>query len=117
MSHHGHDDTGDTVRNRYQAWSEANPKPRGASAIRMPELPEKAARTLGLAVGMGLGALLLLLAVVAATASGSWSGVERGGAAVAYGLTAFFLTVAGLGAITATYNHVFRVLAGPPAHH
>jgi hypothetical protein len=118
MSSHGDPgDTMDTVRGRFRDWNEANPRPRSRSAIAMPELPESAARMLGLAVGVGTGVLLLLLAGTAFYAATTWGAVERGGANVAYTLAGLFLTIAGLGAIAATLNHLFRVLAGPPAHH
>ena len=118
MSSHGDPkDTMDTVRGRFRDWNEANPRPRGRSAIAMPELPESAARMLGMAVGVGTGVLLLLLAGTAFYAAGTWGEIGRGGANVAYTLAGLFLSVAGLGAIGATLNHVFRVLAGPSAHH
>lgn len=117
-----HGDQGEStygsVRDRYRQWSEDRPKPRSGSAIGIPELPEGATRLLALAVGLGTGVFLLVLAATAYYASGTWGEVERGGAVVAYFLTGLFLTIAGLGCILATLNHLFRVLAGPPpAHH
>lgn len=119
MSRHGDqgEPTYDSVRGRYQAWAQSNPQPQSPSAIGMPEIPESVARLAGIAVGLGTGLLLLALAATAFVASNSWGNIDRGGAVVAYFLTGCFLTVAGLGCITATLNHNFRVLAGPPAHH
>lgn len=109
--------TYDSVRERYRRWAEERPRRTSPSAIGMPAIPESAARMLALATGLGLGALLLALAVTSFVAAGSWNEIGRGGGAVAYFLTGCFLTVAGGGCILATLNHLFRVLAGPPAHH
>jgi hypothetical protein len=111
------DRTLDSIRARYRAWSEANPRPRGPSAITVPVIPDAAVRVLAGATGVGLGLLLLALAVIAFWAAASWGRIDRGGAAVAYTLTGLFLTVAGAGAILATLNHLFNVLRRPPAHH
>ncbi|HWK89552.1 MAG TPA: hypothetical protein VNP72_06135 [Longimicrobium sp.] len=110
-------DTFGTVRDRYREWSTANPRPRSPSAIGMPELPDSAVRLLGTAVGMGTGALLLALAVVAAYAAGTWADTGRQSATVAYTVVAFFLTLAGLGAIIGTWNHFQRVLRRGPEQH
>lgn len=117
-----HGDEGEStygsVRDRYRQWSEGRPKPRSGSAISMPELPEGVVRMAALGIGIGTGLFLLVLAATAYVAAGSWGDVERGGATVAYTLTGIFLTIAGVGCILATLNHLFRVLAGPPpAHH
>lgn len=117
-----HGDEGEStygsVRERYRQWSEGRPKPRSGSAISMPELPEGVVRTAALGIGIGTGLFLLVLAVTAYVAAGTWGDVDRGGATVAYTLTGIFLTIAGVGCILATLNHLFRVLAGPPpAHH
>jgi hypothetical protein len=119
MSRHGQEGEGTyrTVRDRFREWNDANPRPRSPSAIAMPELSEGASKMLGMVVGFGIGVTLLVLAVTAYVASGSWGELARSGARVAYFLTGFFLTVAGLGAIGATYNHVFRVLTRRPSHH
>jgi hypothetical protein len=111
------DQTGDTVRERYRAWAEANPRPRGPTAIGMPEVSEGTVRLAALGAGLVIGALLLVLAVTAFVAAQSWSTIDRGGAVVAYALTGGFLTVAGVGCIWAVLNHNFNVLANPPAHH
>jgi hypothetical protein len=109
--------TGDTVRARYRAWADANPRPRGPSAIGMPDVSEGTVRMAAVGIGVVTGLFLLALAVTAFVASRSWGTIDRGGAVVAYFLTGVFLTIAGVGCIWATLNHVFKVLAGPPAHH
>jgi hypothetical protein len=111
------DSTGDTVRDRYRAWADANPRPRGPSAIGMPEVSEGAVRLAATAAGLGTGAFLLVLAVTAFVASRSWGTIERGGAVVAYFLTGCFLTIAGVGCIWGVLNHNFNVLGKPPAAH
>jgi hypothetical protein len=111
------DRTDDTVRARYREWADANPRPRGPSAIGMPEVSDSTVRMAGTAVGILIGLGLLALAATAFVAAQSWSTIERGGAVVAYALTGFFLTIAGVGCIWAVLNHNFRVLGGPPAHH
>lgn len=114
------DDTFHTVEGRYQKWNDANPRPRSASAIKMPEIPvlsDAAEKTVGMAVGFGAGVLLLLLAVFTFMNAGKWGEVDRSGAQVAYTIAAFFLTLAGIGALAATYNHIFRVIPGEAPHH
>jgi len=111
------DDTFQTVEGRYEKWNEANPRRRGPSALKVPVMSDAAEKTVGMAVGFGVGALLLLLAVITALNAAKWGGVDRGGAQVAYNIAAFFLTLAGLGALGATYNHVFRVIPGEDPHH
>lgn len=109
--------TDETVRARYREWADANPRPRGPSAIGMPDVSDATLRMVSTAVGVMVGLGLLALAVTVFVASRSWGTIDRGGAVVAYFLTGSFLTVAGVGCIWATLNHTFRVLAGPPAHH
>lgn len=113
------DRTHDSVRDRFRQWRDDNPEPHSDSALGLPipELSDEAERLLALIVAVGLGLTLLALAAVCYTAAGSWARIDRGGAAVGYSLTAFFLTVAGLGAIFATLNHHFRVLTSTPEHH
>lgn len=110
-------DTMDTVRGRYAAHAEAHPRPRGRSALKVPVLSDAAEKAVGMAVGFGTGALLLLLALTAVLAARSWAQLDRSGAVVGYSITAFFLTLAGLGALIATWNHVFRVIPGEAPHH
>lgn len=112
--------TDETVRARYREWADANPRPRGPSALGMPSLPEVSegtVRAASLAIAFVIGGGLLALAVTCFVAYGSWATIGRGGAEVAYFLTGCFLSIAGIGCIWATLNHHFRVLGGPPAHH
>jgi hypothetical protein len=109
--------TDETVRARYRQWAEANPRPRGPTALGLPQPSEGAMRLAALGAGLLIGLCLLALAVTSFVASSSWSGIGRGGAVVAYFLTGSFLTIAGVGCIWATLNHNFNVLAGPPQHH
>lgn len=112
------DDTFDTVEGRYQKWSEANPRPRGPSALKVPVMSDAMEKTVGMALGFGAGVLLLALAAFTAVNAAQWGAIDRSGAKVAYAVTALFLTLAGLGALGATYNHVFRVMPGEaPDHH
>jgi hypothetical protein len=118
---HGPDgeSTYSSVRNRFRSWSDDNPRPRSRSALGFPDvaIPEGVIRTLALVVGLGTGALLLGLAAVAYYASGTWSGIGRSGAGLAYALVGIFLTIAGLGASLGTLNHIMRVLRAPGGHH
>ncbi len=111
------DRTYDSVRERFRQWREANPRPEPRSALAFPEMSDATERMVGTAAGFGAGAFLLLLAAVAFGAARSWGELARSGAAVAFTLTGVFLTIAGLGAIIATYNHSFRVLSRPASHH
>jgi hypothetical protein len=111
------DRTEDTVRGRYRQWAEANPRPRGESAVGLPEVSEGTVRMASVAVGVLIGLGLLVLAATSFVASRSWGTIGRDGAVVAYFITGFFLTLAGVGCIWATLNHNFRVLAGSPQHH
>ncbi|HLM66093.1 MAG TPA: phage holin family protein [Longimicrobium sp.] len=111
------DDTFHTVEGRYQKWNDANPRPRSASAIKVPEMSDAMEKTVGMALGFGAGVVLLLLAVFTALNAAKWGAVDRSGAQVAYTIAAFFLTLAGVGALAATYNHVFRIIPGEDPHH
>lgn len=111
------DDTMHTVQGRYEQWNEANPRRRGPSAIKVPVLSDTAEKRVGMAVGFGAGIVLLLLAAFTFYNAAQWGEVPRDGAQVAYNVTGFFLTLAGLGALAATYNHVFRVIPGEAPHH
>lgn len=110
-------DTYDTVEGRYDKWSQANPRRRGPSAIKVPEMSEGAEKMVGMAMGFGAGVLLLLLAIVAGLTAAKWGRLDRSGAQVAYTITTFFLVLAGLGALAATWNHVFRIMPGEAPHH
>lgn len=111
------DDTFNTVEGRYQKWSEANPRRRGPSALKVPEMSDAAEKTVGMALGFGAGVLLLALAAFTAYNAAQWGRIDRAGAQVAYTIAAFFLTLAGLGALAATWNHLFRVMPGEAPHH
>lgn len=118
MSRRDADDTFHTVEERYEKWNSANPRPRGPSALKVPEMSDAAEKTVGMAMGFGAGVVLLLLAALTASTAMGWGDIDRAGAKVAYTIAAFFLTLAGLGALGATYNHIFRVLPGDaPDHH
>lgn len=118
MSRPNADDTFNTVEGRYEKWNQANPRPRGPSAIKVPAMSDAAEKTVGMALGFGAGVLLLALAAFTAYNAAQWGEVDRSGAQVAYNIAAFFLTLAGLGALGATWNHVFRIMPGdPPQHH
>jgi hypothetical protein len=116
MSRPDADDTFNTVEGRYQQWSQANPRPRGPSALKVPEMSDAAEKTVGMALGFGAGVLLLALAAFTAYNAAEWGRIDRSGAQVAYNIAAFFLTLAGIGAIAATYNHVFRVIPRDAPH-
>ncbi|HST60425.1 MAG TPA: hypothetical protein VLK84_17125 [Longimicrobium sp.] len=111
------DDTFHTVEGRYQKWNDANPRTRGPSALKVPEMSDAMEKTVGMFLGFGVGGLLLLLAVFTFFNAAKWGQVDRSGAQVAYTIAAFFLTLAGLGALGATYNHIFRVIPGDDPHH
>lgn len=118
------DPTYESVRSRYGAWREKNPDQPSESALGwpegglpIPELSEPAGRVVFTGIGVGTGLLLLVLAVTAFAASRSWGAIDRDGALVGYGLSGLFLTIAGLGCILATLNHIFRVANRRPAHH
>jgi hypothetical protein len=110
-------DTFHTVEGRYERWSESNPHPRGPSAIKVPAMSDDAEKMVGMAAGFGAGVVLLGLAVFTFLNAGDWGELGRSGAQVAYTISAFFLVLAGLGALGATYNHVFRVIPGEAPHH
>jgi hypothetical protein len=112
------DDTFQTVEGRYDKWSQANPRRRGPSALKIPVMSDNAEKMVGMALGFGVGALLLILAVVTALNAAKWGRVDRSGAQVAYSIAAFFLTLAGVGGVAATWNHLFRIIPGEaPEHH
>jgi hypothetical protein len=111
------DSTYRTVRDRYGAYREHNPRGESRSAIRFPTIGDEALRLLGTVVGIGTGLGLLVLAVVAFVAASRWNAVGQDGAAVAYTITGFFLTLAGIGGVVGTWNHNFRVVHAEPDHH
>ena len=68
-------------------------------------------KTLFSAIGIGIGVVLLLLAALSFVNAAKWAGYARGGAFVGYSVAGFFLVLAGIGGIAATWNHNFRVLS------
>ena len=95
------------------AASKPAPAPRGLPPQRpYVPAPEEAGmeRTVFAAIGIGIGAILLLLAIFAFVTAAGWGELGQEGAAVGYTVVGFFLTLAGIGGILATYNHNFRVL-------
>ena len=104
----GSEGTFGTVRGRYKDWFGDHERP-GAGGGEMSKM-------VLLAVGVGVGLMLLALMALSITNAIRWGAIDRDGAAVGYSLVGFFLTIAGLGAIFATLNHLFRA-AGRSAHH
>lgn len=117
MSRRPDEDTFNTVEGRYDKWSSANPRPRGPSALKVPVMSDAAEKTVGMVAGFGVGVVLLALAAFTAVNAAKWGDIDRSGAQIGYLISAFFLTLAGLGALGATYNHLFRVIPGDPPHH
>jgi hypothetical protein len=111
------DSTMRTVRERADELDAEHPRRFSGSAIAMPEVPEHIARPLSMVVGLGIGTLLVVLAATSFVAMRSWAAIDRSGAVTAYGLTAFFLSVAGFGCIIATLNHHLNVLKHDASHH
>lgn len=123
--HTGSEGTFGTVRGRYQDWFGAGDRgflPGRTVGNDDYERPGSGAgggemsKMVLLAVGVGLGLMLLALAALSISNAAAWGDIARDGAAVGYALVGFFLTIAGLGAIFATWNHLFRA-AGRSAHH
>lgn len=120
----GSEGTFGTVRGRYQDWFGAGDRgflPGRAEGDDDIERPGSGgggemSKMILLAIGVGLGLTLLALAALSLSTAASWGGIDRDGAVTGYSVVAFFLTIAGLGAIVATYNHLFRA-AGRSAHH
>ena len=70
-------------------------------------------RTVFAAIGIGIGFLLLVLSGTAFYAASTWADVGRDGASTGYTIVGFFLLLAGVGGMIATWNHNYRVLAQP----
>ena len=118
--------TYDGVRRKYDEWLQIQASkpvvaPVRAPRIKRPMKPQPAggdmSRMVFASIGIGIGVVLLLLAGFAFWTATQWAGYGRDGAAVGYYLVTFFLTVAGVGGIAATWNHNFRVLVRPPQRH
>jgi hypothetical protein len=106
-----------TVRDRADQYDQERPRIFSGTAIAVPEIPEHIARPLSLVAGLGIGGLLLVLAATSGYAATTWADIGRTGGVTAYALTAFFLTVAGLGCTLATLNHHMNVLKHDAHHH
>jgi hypothetical protein len=116
--------TYDKVGRKYDEWLEiqaSKPIVAPVRSTRKSPPPDPAGSDMGrmvfASIGIGIGVVLLLLAALALWTAMKWSGFGRDGAAVGYYTVAFFLTVAGVGGIAATWNHNFRVLVRPPQQH
>ncbi len=68
-------------------------------------------------IGAVIGIILLALAVMATMTAIQWGQIDRDGAAIGWGVVAFFLAVAGIGSIAGSANHAFRVMGRPAEHH
>ncbi len=121
----GSEGTFRTVRGRYQDWFGAGDRgflPGRTIASDDYEHPGVGAgggemsKMVLMGIGGGIGVLLLAMAAFSFVTSGEWAEISRDGASTGYLVVGFFLTIAGLGAIIATFNHLFRV-SGQPAHH
>ncbi len=113
-----------TVRDRFRQWREEHPaqpaEPShhgGGMYLPIPELSDETGRVVFTAIGVGIGVVLLVLAVTAFFAVASWAQVGRDGASTGYTLVGLFLTVAGTGAIIASWNHNYRVMLREQRHH
>jgi hypothetical protein len=112
--------TFETIRDKFDKYSETAPRRRaGRPTYSTGGMDvDGIVKTVGMVAGFGIGALLLLLAAFAAYTASAWAEAGRSSAVIGYALTAFFLLVAGVGGLSATYNHIFRVLDPnrPPSH-
>ncbi|HEX2094301.1 MAG TPA: hypothetical protein VHG28_18000 [Longimicrobiaceae bacterium] len=109
------DSTFRTVRDRYQGWFGGRDRgflPGRTIADDHHELAAGGGKPMNrmvlMGIGGGIGLVLLALAMLSFVTAGRWSDIARDGAEVGYTLIGFFLTVAGLGSIIATWNHNFR---------
>jgi hypothetical protein len=122
-------DTGDrtfeTVRARYKDWFGGGPRRLpGRDVHEGAEYWEETdasggemSRMVMMGIGAALGLALLGLAGLSFATAAAWDDYARDGAFLGYMLVGIFLTIAGLGAILATWYHNFRVVGGPAAHH
>lgn len=120
------DSTQETVRARYQQWFGKGRRPLPGRAVHdgseyWDETEASGGGEMSRLVLMGIGAVigltLLALAGLSFLNATKWGDVHRDGAAIGYTLVGIFLTIAGLGALIATWNHNFRVVGSAPAHH
>lgn len=122
--HTGNEGTLGTVRGRYQDWfgrGDRGSLP-GRTVADDYDHPGGGAgggemsKMVLLGIGVGTGVVLLALAALSFVNAGQWGEIARDGAAVGYALVGFFLVIAGLGAIIATWNHLYRAAAHPAGH-
>lgn len=122
----GSEGTFRTVRGRYQDWFGAGDRGflPGRTVVSDDDFYDRPGAGDGggemskmvlMAIGGGIGVVLLALAALSFVNAGQWADIARDGAGVGYGLVGFFLVIAGLGGILATFNHLFR--AANPSHH
>jgi hypothetical protein len=106
-----------TVSDKYDEWSKTAPPRRPAR----PGAPETntgfsmafenniTRAVVGFAVLLGL-AWLAIVALVVSTVVPGWAAIDRDAAVVGYLVVAFFLALAGFGAIFGSLNHLRNVL-------
>jgi len=106
-----------TVRDKYDEWSKTAP-PRRAARPGAPEtntglsMATENAITraaVGFAVVLGVAWLALVALIVGRVVPG-WAAIDRDAAVVGYSVVAFFLAIAGGGAIIASLNHLRNVM-------
>ena len=115
-------DSHQSASRKFDEFATIKPQPkRGKAAYSLAAetvLLSVTSRPVAVLVGFGVGVLLLALALYAFMVAARWADVARDGAQVGYNIVGFFLTVAGVGALAATYNHNFRLPGrNTPAHH
>lgn len=110
------------ISQKYEDWTElqaGRPAPTAAYPagpyVPEPEPQYEMSRMVFAAIGIGIGAVLLVLSAYTFYIAAQWGDYARDGAQVGYNVVAFFLLIAGIGGIAATWNHNFRVLADKPA--
>jgi hypothetical protein len=115
----GGERTFETVRERYEEWSQNRPPkeeadwtPSGLEQVSpMP-------RIIFAAIGVGTGLVLLALSAISFWRAYWWADFGREPATIGFTVIGAFLLVAGVGAIAGVLNHNFRVLAAdrPVSH-
>lgn len=108
------------ISQQYDDWAEiqaGRPAPTAAYPagpyVPEPEPNSEMSKLVFAAIGMGIGAALLALSAYTFYIAAQWGDYARDGAQVGYNVVAFFLLIAGIGGIAATWNHNFRVLSQP----
>lgn len=120
----GSEGTFRTVRGRYQDWFGAGDRGSlpGRAVADDYDHPDNGTgggemgKMILMGIGGGTGVVLLALAALSFATAAQWGEIARDGAAIGYVAVGLFLTIAGMGSIIATWNHLFRA-AGAPAHH